>query len=75
MYTHLVVVGDVDDDGQLALVGAVVDKDHAPDLHKASETLRKSGKKKSQEKQQKRKTQQFRQRKSQEQRNVYRGIA
>ena len=39
--THLVVVGNVDDDGQPALVGAVVDEDHAPDLHKASETLQK----------------------------------
>lgn len=40
MPTYLVVVGHVEDDGQLALVRAVVHKHHAPDLHKPSEPLR-----------------------------------
>lgn len=37
--TNLVVVGHVEDDGQLALIRAVVHKHHAPDLHKPSEAL------------------------------------
>ena len=37
--THLVAVHHVDHGGELAAVGAVVDQDHAADLHEAREQL------------------------------------
>jgi hypothetical protein len=41
--THLVLVDNVDDGGQLAVVRAIVDQDHTADLHETGEQLQIDG--------------------------------